>query len=303
MGNAEVAVSPDEASRQRPPALIRYWWVFPLFLLGCALLAAAFNREKPLTLDDADPAVLQSARAPAGIPGPRQPWTELRYTSHQVLTSKFHGTVESKVKTRLESLGSGVLRRSDDWYDPLGQRALYEERVLSWNGLVALKRLQREPASVYHDIFANQGWLGQQVRALSLAAEPGFPLEDGKTLKATIRRNVKAIPGSGKPDVEKERQLACRVDKSIDGRQLVAQWTDTLPRVACEAVERQVSPAPSDPAPMRASSEYVFLPAYGIFLPLSWAEDEPRSPFAEPGSPVTQSSTKVLYKDFEVRAR
>lgn len=200
---------------------------------GTLLLALA-NREKPLQKNSLpESASVQLRWSHAGSSS----WKEIRYETNRTFTSSDGRAVDSRVESRLENLGNGLVRRSDNWYPKLAGNALvFEERYLMYANLFGLTARYREPAPVFHAIFENTGWLENRLVELEFhppdlntfhsqwllqarftQLQDRFPTTmDGKTTER-FTKDIRCVPVL--PDARasgKRTTVSCQI-KSQDG--------------------------------------------------------------------------------------
>jgi hypothetical protein len=303
MDASQVPAQSTDVSPSAPHPLVRYWWVFPSVLAVGIVVTAALNREQPLTEADIEPAVQAAIRGNSKPHPATADFTAVRLVSKATVTTPLEGTADFVVKTRVERLGlPAVFRRSDDWYEPQGQRALTEERVLNWKGLLSLRHNVRNPAALYHDVFANQGWREQVTQSLTFNHDADFPLRTGSELRATALRMKKAQPGSGSESTLVQRAILCKSEGRFKPREILAAWVEELPRIVCTHEETTAASSgtrePMAKPPRHSSSEYAYWPSHDVFIAVSWTEDEP-TPFQEAGEPTPQRRGRFAYTSIE----
>lgn len=295
----------DVVGRDAPreaPWLVRRWWVAPLLLVLAALTTAAFNRESALTPEQIEPSVAAVVAAAE----PRKPaidWQRVVVRSRRTLSSTYRPPLDTRVETVVERIDDRILRRIDDWYAIDGQRPVYEERSLSYRGLVALRWVEREPAPLFHDILANQGWLGQTTTSLSIEADAGFPSTVGSRWRATTRRRSDQVPGSAAspiPDVD--RSTTCTVVSAIEARSVYAGASGPATRVNCD-VRAASTAGPDIRTDFAGSATYVHLADLDLFVLLERSETEPRSPFDADDAPPRIATTRASIDAIEAAPR
>jgi hypothetical protein len=282
------------AAETDAPWLVRYWWVFPAVLVATALAVGATHRERPLTLDDTVPQVRQVLDTPSHPVG-QQDWRQLEVLSDRSFSPTHGPMVRSEVRTRWERLSGHVFRRADDWYDVGGSKALYQERTVSWLGLLGLRWVAREPAPIFHDILEDAGWLGDRtLDVTSLRVDPDFPLREGAGFSARAMRQVDPIPGASKAGpATREHQVTCRAAAplaSVSGLEtLQGSWF----AVDCETQTRSEKETVGTPTSRR---RLAYSTQLGLYILLHHDEVEPRSPFDAENVAPRWSSTTVRYR-------
>lgn len=215
------------------PRLISRLGYAALFVaVAGTLLLALANREQSLqtnSLPESASAQLQWRHAG------NSSWKEIRYEANKTYTAPDGRAVDSRVESRLENLGNGLVRRSDNWYPKLAGNALvYEERYLLYANLFGLTARYREPAPVFHAIFENTGWFENKLVELEFRPpdlnvfssqwllearltqlQDRFPATvDGKTAEL-VTKDIRCLPVL--PDASGKRTtVSCQI-KSQDG--------------------------------------------------------------------------------------
>jgi len=302
---APHAGSPDVAGTQHP--LVKFWWVFPSLLAAAAVVAGLLNREQTLNEQEIAPPVLQTLQGLSQKSMPSTQWHEMAINSSVIRNSGPEGRVEVRVKTRLERIHDlGIIRRSDDWYELQGQRPLFEERSLSWNGLWSLARNERDPAPIVHDILANQGWRKQRTQTLSIDAQPGFPLREGSAIRATSTRTRQRHDDVTQPAVHLWREVVCARSGDFAAGEIFKDWAKPLPRVVCKAQERKFETPSANGAPGRivrqSSTDYAYLADHDLFLAVSWTETDQESASPLSDRPPPEIATRIRIESVQVTA-
>lgn len=278
--------------------LVRFWWLFPLLLLTAAVVTAVLNRERPLTLVDAAPEAAASLQAIKHAP-PAELWSAVRLRSNRTFRLSSGRSFDSNVSTSWQALTPGIYRRSDDWYDVGGSRPRYEERSVTWLGLVGLRWLEREPAPLFHDVLANQGWLGERtVRAEVLEVSDDFPLLEGSRIVIrTTRQPDKRPIASNQGLTSYQRLTRCLAGRPEPGAVVHASLGGEVIPVHCSSRRSEHTASEAIEA---GSSSLVFSKRLGIYLPLEHREREPRSPFEADDTPPRWSTTTYRYQEVAV---
>jgi hypothetical protein len=260
-----------------------------------ALATAAMHREVPLATSTVPLDVLRVVEAAAPASGVAAAWSRLHLTSDRTFTRASGDVVRSRVRTSWHRVSPALLRRSDDWFEVHGSKALYQERSISGLGLVNLRWVERQPAPIYHDIFEDDGWFGETTTTLQLSSDPGFPLTPGSRLITTAQRRADKVPGRRSDVVGLfERTISCAVadeqaaaaiHESIDGR---------VVNVDCTSATRESK----DGTPqITARTRYAYAVALAAFLPVERQEREPKSPFEADDAPPRWAITTIRYAD------
>ena len=282
-----MAAQAGSAGGERQSLAVRLWWVFPLAMLVAVVVAAMRHREQPLTIDRLDPQVLAALpQAAASVPGGGDAFVRRR----RIHTAGLFAPGHSIDKTTLRHLGRGLFLRSDDEYELVGevqgQRAIFEERAITWRGLLTLHRVERQPAVIYHDIYADEGWLVQSTAALQMRVDADFPQRDGSRLQATV---VRIAPPQASPSGPKrfERSVACVSEGTLEAASVLPGGTGALRRVVCDSVQRplDVDAAREKAARIASRSEYVHLPGQDYFLLLSVSTEDHQHPYDSAEAP------------------
>ena len=284
-------------SDRRQPWLLRFWWLFPACVLVVALALAALHREIPLALQP------QSVQAYEALhttthPATAQGWVKVRLTSERDSSSTFRPLVRSRVETTWERAAPSLLRRHDDWYDIGGSRPLYQERTLTWLGLVGLRWVERGPAPIYHDIFEDEGWFGEHTVSARTVMESGFPLQPNSRFEAFTTRRTDAKPEpNAKTSTDRERRTACTALSAVPASLVHASLPGMLTPVECEFQLRDGNAAAFAPS---GNARLLYSTHLGIYLAVERKDKEPRSPFDADDAPVRWSSTVIRYLDLTI---
>jgi hypothetical protein len=234
-------------------------WLMPLvksrlgyallgLVVGGILLLAMENRERPLQKDLLpDSALAQLQWSHAG----NSSWKEIRYEAKRAFTSPDGRIVDSRVEYRLENLGKGLVRRSDNWY-PLqaGNALVHEERYLLYANLFGLTARYREPAPVFHAIFENTGWFENRLVELE------FRPPDLNTFDVQWLLQAKLA------------QLQDRLPATRDGKtaERVAKEIRCTPVLHAAGARTTVSCQVKSDDGLARTALYVFLNEVGIFI-------------------------------------
>jgi hypothetical protein len=281
------------ASPGETPWLVRRWWVFPSLLIAIALAAAATHREVPLSVSVVPPDVLRAVEAASSASAVERTWTRLHLTSERTFTQASGEAVRSKVRTSWQWLSPLILRRSDDWYDIGGSKALYQERSISGLGLVNLRWAERQPAPIYHDIFEDDGWFGETTTSLWLSVDSGFPLMLGSRLKSSAHRQSDKVPGQrSKERGTFERVVTCEVTADQSADVIHPSITGRVAIVDCNSATREAHELTPQPS---GRTRYAYSLALGAFLPVERQERAPKSPFEADDAPPRWASTSIRY--------
>lgn len=288
-----LAASPGDT-----PWLVRRWWVFPSLLVAIALAAAATHREVPLSVSAVPPDVLRAVEAASSASAVERTWTRLHLTSERTFTQASGEAVRSKVRTTWQWLSPLILRRSDDWYDIGGSKALYQERSISGLGLFNLRWVERQPAPIYHDIFEDDGWFGETTTSLWLSVDSGFPLMLGSRLTSSAHRQSDKVPGQrSKERGTFERVVTCEVTADQSGDIIHPSITGRVAIVDCNSATREAH----ELTPQRSGrTRYAYSLALGAFLPVERQERAPKSPFEADDAPPRWTSTSIRYAEVRV---
>lgn len=260
---------------------------------------AALHREVPLSLPSVSRPALESLRRLVHPPV-AQSWRTLRLTSEQTFLPSTGLAIRSNVKTVWTHAPQGVLRRSDDWYDVGGSKPLYQERTLTWLGLVGLRWVERQPAPIYHDIFEDEGWFGESTIAMSVVAiDKDFPLRAGTRFEAsTIRRtDVPTIAKQVRKSKDYERRIVCKASASVTSAQLHATLSGVAVPVTCESSIREAGDSEYSAS---GNVHLLYSVELGVYLPIERREKEPRSPFDADDAPPRWASTTIAYRELAV---
>lgn len=286
-----MAAEAGASAADRPKSFaVRLWWVFPLGVAIAVAVAALLHREQPLTLARVDPLVLAAARqaAPASAP-PAGQQAVLRMRRNQ--REGLSWPMNSIEKVTLQRLGDGLVLRSDDTYELLdnaqGQRAVLEQRSISWRGLLSLYRAERTPAAVYHDIFADEGWIETSTDSLRLRADRDFPQREGSSMSASFTRTAGDLPTVPPRRQRFEHSLECRSQGTLESASVWPGQRGRLPHVVCEGVKHQldVDAARRQASRIASRSEYVYLSEIDHFASIAWSVDEPAHPYDADDAP------------------
>jgi hypothetical protein len=263
-----------------------------------ALAMAAMHREVPLATSTVPLDVLRVVEAAAPAFGVAPAWSRLHLTSDRTFTPTSGDVLRSRVRTSWQRVSPSLLRRSDDWFEVHGSKAVYQERSISGLGLVNLRWVERQPAPIYHDIFEDDGWFGETTTALQLSADPGFPLTPGSRFITTAHRQADKVPGR-RSDVPgsfertiscaaADEQAAAAIHESIDGPVVI---------VDCTSATREAK----DGTPqVTARTRYAYSVGLAAFLPVERREREPKSPFEADDAPPRWASMVIRYAEVRV---
>jgi hypothetical protein len=177
---------------------------------------------------------------------------------------------------------------------------LYQERTLTWLGLVGLRWVERQPAPIYHDIFEDEGWFGESAIATRVVAiDKNFPLHPGTNFEAiTIRRtDVPTIAKQVRKSKDYQRRVVCKASASVSSAQLHATLSGVAVPVTCDSSIREAGDSEYS-----ASGKVHFLYSIelGVYLPIERREKELRSPFEADDAPPRWASTKIAYREVAV---
>ncbi|HVE51840.1 MAG TPA: hypothetical protein VNB23_00505 [Ramlibacter sp.] len=230
----------------RTPTHSSWLWGLPLVLVGGAVGLGAMHREKPLMAADLPSEAVRQLRWPAGA---ETAWREIRYETLRTISLSGAPPVEVTVEHRLQNLGDGLVRRSDNYYPRNGGGALvHEERYLLYSNLFGLHSRVREPAPVFHLIFDDAGWFDTRLEALDLQLPEVAPADPGWLLKGRLTRSRDAFP-QGTHGVPRPvtRDLGCRRSGDSGSR----------PAVACTF---------QDSDELRLESRFVYVQEVGLYF-------------------------------------
>lgn len=283
---------------------VRLWWVFPLVLAVATAVAAMRHREQPLSATQLSPPARAAVeRASAGASAPAHGPAVLR--TLRTHTMGHDWPMERIEKERLEPIGQGLFRRVLNSQERVGtaegQRAVVEFRSITWRGLLALRSAERVPAAIYHDVFADEGWIVHTVQSLDLQPEPGFPQREGSRLQARFLRarvDAQALPNE---PAQWERRLACRSEGTVPAATVRPGTTGALPRVVCESTSVASGGGARGPEPGRTTSRYVYLADIDYFFLTDWSE-EVKNPFRGDGEPPELWAFERRLQNLQVEA-
>ena len=241
-------------------------------IAAAVILIAAFNREVPLGLNDLPEEVL--AQLKWKHQGAKN-WKVIEYEVERLFTPQEGKPVISRLKFRLENLGNGIVRRTDNWYPKnLGGALLYEERYLLYANLIGLSARYREPAPGVHAILENEGWLSNNILSLKLNESEQQPADANWYLDTLMERTQDSVPGAENKKVTREAKCfslkSAERDKS--GRSMAK----------CEI---------KDSLGTTRTNQYIFVKELGIFILIDFIEKSQDIDFSE------ASNLKRLFVD------
>jgi hypothetical protein len=230
-------------------------------------------------------------------PEASQQWSKLRLASERQYAPALGSSVLSRVETVWLRDDPVVYRRSDDWYDTQGSKALYQERSLTWRGLVGLRWVERELAPIYHDVFADEGWFGEstlEVRVESM--DELFPVKPSSRFVATTTRRIDKRPAQRSTGSDEQRRTTCVASAPTPASEVHLSLAGQAVPVACEIQSRDIAWSFA----AISHSRLAYLPQLGIYLPIERRVQEPKTPFDADDAPPRWSSTMIRYVEVEI---
>ncbi|RYX90554.1 MAG: hypothetical protein EOO28_28875 [Comamonadaceae bacterium] len=251
----------------RTRRLIGYWWM-PLTIIAVVLAVMAFlHPYQPLEPGDL-PAEVQDGitaldRSFASATPPA-----IRYATRRSYTSA-QGPVDVEIRSRLQSIGQGLVMRDDDWFDLGGRRVIYQERYILWRNLFSLQVRNREVAPLVHDLMGRIGWFNDTALNFSATLKGGTtPQSDDWTLDGTSER-VSDTDGQSLTlqTTHYQRVTHCERAGVVNASEMGAAFSNgpaIYPRVRCRNTTSNQS--------AQRTSDYAWIQEHGIFLLLGYEQ-------------------------------